>query len=508
MNCGRLAFIASLSTLLLPFGASQGLAQSDFESLEKEIREQRLQLEKQNRRLEELERMLREAKARAAGPGDDSKAQTPTLAEEEKKDLTGSADSTVLRAEPGDDSKAQPKTTQAEEEKKDRKGSTRSTVFREPENRYETLSDADFPKSVPLFGSDWRFSYGGYVKLDVITDFDGTGDPYQFTTATIPVPGASTSTPPGGYTKVHARESRFNFEVRNTDKDAPFTKLFFEFDFFDEGTTSPRWRHAYLQYGDLIVGQTWTTLSELRSLPFLVDFSYGDALYGGRASLVRWQHRVNDRFDWAVGLEDFNDKAIENPNALNGTARSWTPLFAARGTYDTGRALFTLGGALAQLRWDGNQGVADAQALQWSLVFGTRIYLGPDRKHFFVLNSSYGDGSAGNIISLAAGKVPGGVLGPDGSLHTLKAWSLVPALHFQLTPKLSTNLDYAWSQVESSSLREPDLMKGGTQWHVNLIYDLTKELRVGGEYMVGTRKNVNDASGQAKRLQFMMMYTF
>ena len=507
MNCDRLTSIASLSAVLLSFGASPCLAQSDFKSIEKEIQEQRRQLEKQSRRLEELERMLREAKAGAAGPGHDSKAQTPKLAEEEKKSPTGSTDASALRAAPGDDSKGQSKPKLAEEKKKDLERSASSTVLPEAGSRYEALNDVNFPASTPLFGSDWRFSFGGYVKLDFITDFSGTGDKYQFTTATIPVPGALNSPPPGGYTKVHMKETRFAFDLRKPKENDPFTRVFFEFDFFDESSDSLRLRHAYFQYGNLVAGQTWTTLSELRSLPFLVDFSYGDALYGGRAALVRWQQRVNDRFDWAVGLEDFN-LAIENPYALSGTARSWTPLLAARATYDIGRALFTLGGSLAQVRWNGDMGVANSQALQWALVFGTRIYLDRDRRSYFGLDSSYGNGTAPNIISLAEGNVPSGVLGPDGRLYILHAWNFAPAFHVQLTDKLSTNLAYAMAQVESSSLRAPDDMKGDTAWHFTLIYDLTKEFRLGGEYMFGTRENENGATGRANRMQFMMMYTF
>ena len=476
IGCGCLPQVAALSAFLLPFGASPCLAQSDLESLQKEIQQQRLQLEQQNRRLEELEHMLREAKASAAAPGDAAEAQS--------------------------------KTTLAEEEQNDLKRSARSSVLREPGNPYEKLSDDNFPKSVPLFGSDWRFSFGGYVKLDVITDFDGTGDHYQFTTATIPVEGASNSPQPGGYTQVHARESRFNLELRNTSENAPFTKVFFEMDFFDESSYSARLRHAYFQYGNLIAGQTWTTLTEMRSLPFLIDFAYGDALYGGRAAQVRWQKRVNDRFSWAVALEDYDNGAIENPGTLAGTARSWTPLLAARGTYDIGRALFTLGGSLAQLRWDGDNGVSDAQALQWAVVFATRFYLDSHRRHYFGLNSSFGEGSAANIISLAEGSVPGAVLGSDGSLDTLYAWNVAPALHFQLTQRLSSNLAYAWSHVESSSLRMPDEMEGGGAGHVNLVYDLTERLRFGAEYMIGTRQNVNGAEGHAQRMQFMAMYSF
>jgi hypothetical protein len=222
---------------------------------------------------------------------------------------------------------------------------------------------------------------------------------------------------------------------------------------------------------------------------------------------VRYQPKGSDRFDWAVALEDFNT-VIENPYDLTGTERSWTPQLAAKATYKTEGALFTLGGSLAQLRWARDMGMEDAHGLQWALSFGTRIYLDPEHKSYFGLDSSYGDGTAYNIISLAEGNVPGAVLRPDGQLETLAAWNIAPSFHIQLTDKLSTNLAYAWAQVESSSLRDPYEMEGDTAWHFNLVHDITEHLRVGGEYMYATRKNVNGDSGHANRVQFMVMYSF
>jgi hypothetical protein len=51
-------------------------------------------------------------------------------------------------------------------------------------------------------------------------------------------------------------------------------------------------------------------------------------------------------------------------------------------------------------------------------------------------------------------------------------------------------------------------MRGDTAWHVNLIYDFTKELRLGAEYMHGTRENVSGDTGHASRSQFMIMYNY
>jgi len=115
----------------------------------------------------------------------------------------------------------------------------------EREELYGSFSDNGFAKSVPMFGSDWRLSFGGYVKLDVLHDFDGTGDKYQFITPTIPVEGAP-GPEEGSYTTIHARESRYNFEVRNAREGLPFNKAFLEMDFYDESNTAPRLRHAYV----------------------------------------------------------------------------------------------------------------------------------------------------------------------------------------------------------------------------------------------------------------------
>jgi len=197
-------------------------AEDDLESLKKEIEEQRDELSEQTRKLEELEQRLDEATKKP------EQLTTPT-----------STDTPI----PAKDTKA-------------------ALPEREPivgvsqrEELYGPFSDIGFIKSVPMFGTDWRFSFGGYIKVDVLHDFDGTGDEYSFETPTIPVEGTP-GPQPGSYTKIHARETRFSFEVRNSREGLPFNKGFLEMDFFDEGNTAPRLRHAYLQWGNLLAGQT------------------------------------------------------------------------------------------------------------------------------------------------------------------------------------------------------------------------------------------------------------
>jgi len=86
------------------------------------------------------------------------------------------------------------------------------------DKRYLTgddLLDSSFPNSLPIPGSDNRFSIGGYVKLDFIQDLDYVGDPHEFSLATIPTDG-SPEAALDGRTTLHAKETRINFDFRRT----------------------------------------------------------------------------------------------------------------------------------------------------------------------------------------------------------------------------------------------------------------------------------------------------
>ena len=89
----------------------------------------------------------------------------------------------------------------------------------------QDLIDADFPQSMPLFGSKSRIAFGGYVKLDYIQDFDGGYDRFQYEIQNVPVEGDGRPDQ-SGYMNMHARESRFNVDFRSlTESGMPFEYL-------------------------------------------------------------------------------------------------------------------------------------------------------------------------------------------------------------------------------------------------------------------------------------------
>ena len=375
------------------------------------------------------------------------------------------------------------------------------------EGRSDPYLDKDFSKSTPLLGSPWRFSFGGYAKLDLIHDFSGTGNKRQFLLSQIPV---NDSPPEGSYSHMQVSETRFNFETRNSESPHE-NSLFLEFDFFDESNpSSVRLRHAYVRYGKLLAGQTWTLLSELRQLPLILDFAAGDSILGGRTQQLRWTNHSSDKtFGWAVALENFDDSGIYNPTNLSGEARSDFPRLASGFTKLWEWLEWSTGAAVTQVRFDGSDGVGDSTELAFTVTTAGRAYLDSSKGNWFGFGFGYQSGSITDVITFANAGTPNAAIDANGDLELAKGWNTQLGLHWIWTPTLSSNFSYAYAKItDVPDAFEPDWIRIGSSIHANLIYKYDDQLSVGAEVMHGVRENVSGSDGDAQRIQFSTFYYF
>lgn len=471
--------IIPVFALLVCFAGATAVAQStdDPEELLRQLAKERAQLEEQIKRLDELEKRLNAALA--------EEGATPEAAPTDEQETAIDASDDIVPE-------------QLQEEPNQSKDSHQVLTAAE-------LEDSDFLGSWPLFGTDYRMKVGGYFKLDALYDLDGTGDEYEFLIAQIPVDG-SPEAESSGYFNMFVRETRVNLDVRETGQDGPAKQFFLEVDFFDTSSFSPRLRHAYVIYGNLLVGQTWTTIAELSSLPFTIDFGAGDALFGTRTPQVRWQQNVNSSWSWAVGLEMLQDSGIYNPYNLGGSASPQLPVLAARVTHKRPNSVRTLAALVQQLHWDGEGIGPDANAAGWALIFGGRQNLGSSA-NFFTWNLAYGDGTPDTIMALT-GSDANANLTLDGRLVTRQGYSVALGLGHAWTDTLASNLALAWTDLENIGARAPDAIQSGGVGHLNLIWTPRNKLSTGIEFMWGKRENADGDDGSATRIQTMIKYFF
>ena len=73
----------------------------------------------------------------------------------------------------------------------------------------DTVHPGDFPNSILIAGTAVSAKVGGYIKGDLIHDFNAIGSTDNFVTLTIPTDGRD-----GENTRLHARQTRLNLDVR------------------------------------------------------------------------------------------------------------------------------------------------------------------------------------------------------------------------------------------------------------------------------------------------------
>lgn len=370
----------------------------------------------------------------------------------------------------------------------------------------DSLLTINFPGAWNMPGTDMYLKFGGYFRLDAIYDFTGAGSRSQLLLAQIPIEGTPEATA-GPFFNMHVRETRFNFDLRRRTDAGRSLKFYLEFDFFDESLKSgqPRLRHAFVKYGNLLIGQTWTNLSDLRIFPFIMDFSAGDALFGGRSIQVRYEKDFTSNWQYAFSLEMPELDGIYNPDDQAGEVMPVLPLFSARLSNNRDNGLLYIGGQAEQLRWYGRNQGPNKTALGWGIVFNGRQSITP--KLYTTWHASYNSGITSQII-IFTGSTQGAVLTPSGDLHLEDAITLAVGGGYQLVKRISVNLALAFMDQGKLDFRPDDTLENGYMGHANIIWTIDEHAMAGIEYAWGNAQNISNAKGNASRIQAMVKYAF
>ena len=378
----------------------------------------------------------------------------------------------------------------------------------------EELIDKSFPNSWPLFGSDVRMRIGGYIKADFIHDFDYVGDRYEFELGSIAVEG-SPDRELGGITTFHAKQTRINFDFRSkakwkNGKEFPM-QVFLELDWFfdsDAFRLNTRLRHAYGVIGRLLIGRTWTTSVDLATIPGTIDFSGGDALYGGRTTQIRWQDNFNETFTYAVALEDFAPQ-VDNVFNQEGEARPLWPNVAAMIKAKTKKgSTLQLGLDVFPVSWAGPESVPNTSNLGYSLALTSRVLVNTSAyTDAIVWGGGIGEGQGHRIIALTwDGKASGALSATD--LTNSPAWWAFAGFNHYWTKSLNSNFSTAWAGTTLASFQADETIQQAGSFHANLIWFPYSKVSTGIEYMWGVRENKNGVQGTASRIQFMAKFIF
>ncbi len=363
--------------------------------------------------------------------------------------------------------------------------------------------DDDFSKGLVIRGNGVAMKLSGLVKADFIYDFNPIGATDLFDVTTIEI-GAS----PRTNSRFHARQTKLSFDTRWDSGVGPL-RTFVEADFFFNqrqiadtgglGTDRFRLRHAFAEVGDLTVGQTWTTFSDMAASPATLDFEGQVASVTTRRAQIRWTRDIADS-GWSIALALEDPFAIiELPDGVSGETRTETPdgVFRLRWTRPLVQA--QLAGVVRELGFQPTgQTIVSDQA--WGLNFTQVMKLTRRTKFYSEVIYGQGIGSFRGLPDVAS--TPGG---PElAEIVGFVGW-MVGGTH-EWNSRLSSNLTYAENRIPRNVALGPDELDNTTYMAANLIYSPTDRYEFGIEYLYGLRENVSGASGVANRVQVAFIF--
>ena len=480
----RAFWIINVLVLSIGFcGTAGAQSQQTVKQLQQLIEQQQKQLEAQQRALEEQTRALRNLRNRV-----ETLTQEESAVEVKAEAAERLAEEAVRRAQEAkaEADRAHREALAVDVQKEEDLHRTEGKTFHIPETKtVVTLS--------------------GFIKADVIHDFDKIESPYKFAARRIVVNGSSDE--PSSRTTLTANASRF-VVASATPTDWGKLSTFFSFDAAKNSTSSDpdfRFRQGWGQLDDffwgggLRVGQAWSSWDDVPALPETMDFEGPNGSQQTRQGLVRWEREFQKKYTLWVG--------VENPNysIQNGKTKSAWPdtIVSLNWQGDWGHLKPAFIGR--QLQGDNDNGGDDDTAFGWGAQLAGDIKVPLlAKKDNFKFQAVYGAGIGSYNND---GGIDDAVF--DGSdLKAIKSFQGYGALQHWWTDSLRSNAVFGYVDVDTRNVQPSDTLERTMYFAGNLVWSPIDHMDIGAEYLWGQRDNKNGDVGTARRIQVSTKYLF
>lgn len=374
------------------------------------------------------------------------------------------------------------------------------------QQQLDQLKPTDGGKGFVVPGTNTALSINGYVKLDMIFDFDqDMGD-------TLFAAGLDTGNDESDTSfRAHARQSRLNISTA-TPTDVGTVKTTIEADFFGGGGNETfsnsrglRIRHAYGQLNGWLAGQTWSNFMHFTAYPATVDFDGPVGVSFIRQAQLRYTTPVGDgaalsfsaENSEATGFEDsrdnFPDLTAKYKWAGSGggiefavLARSLTSDSATGDDNAFGYGLMAAGSI----------NLTNATTLMAGAIFGDGV-----GRYIYTAQSN-------NDSTASRSGIGEAYIDSNGDLETVEAWGANVAITQQWTPKFKSGLGYGRVEGDQPSDLFPNSFETLQSVHFSNFYQVADPVTLGLEVSWADKELANGDSADNTRLQLAAQYSF
>ncbi len=337
-----------------------------------------------------------------------------------------------------------------------------------------------------------QFKIGGYVKFDLIHDFNPIASPDFFDVSKIPTNGSE-----GQNTNLIAKETRLYIDTRTPSKVGDI-RTYIEGDFYGSGGAF-RLRHAFIELGDnWLAGQTWSNFMDENIIPSSLDFEKPAAYVFARHTMLRYKHSLSEKAYISFAVEQ--PSANAQMPAQAGEFKNPLPDLTARYRITKDWGHLQLSAFAAKLVYRYNAGGKD-EVVQYGANLSGQFNL-IQKKDKLIYQVAYGPGIGRFRGGISAG------LDENGNLEALPEGGITLGYEHQWNQTFTSLVMYNQGWVDNSGNQPTTALQGADYFATNLLWHFTDRAFAGVEYLWGKREDNDGDVGIANRIQFSMKYTF
>ncbi len=361
--------------------------------------------------------------------------------------------------------------------------------------------------------ADTQFSFSGYIKADaLVTDYSdgalGSGSAGRdfYVPSLTPVGGNDE----GAQFDAHIRQSRFRITTNSPTSQGDSIKGVLELDFIVTGggdervsnSYTPRIRHAYLEYQDWLVGQTWSTFMDVSILPESLDFvGVPDGVIFNRQTMVRYSKGgfeiALENPESTISTDNLGAREVADDNAVPDLIGAYTV------KEDWGHV--KVAGMVRQLSYDNGVDVDEDEVGYGMSVTGKLNFAnGDDLRMSFNAGSGIGRYTAINAAT-------GVAVNPekDNQLEAIESYGYSIAYRHLWSDKARSSVMFAALEVDNPvALTGLQATKSTYSTRINYLYSPVSALTFGAEYAFAKREVESGLEGDMNRVQFSAKYAF
>ena len=379
--------------------------------------------------------------------------------------------------------------------------------------RNSNLDTSYQPSSKPTFVTEFaEVKISGFIQPVLYIDNNNVLNNDLFVTSEIP----TTKLTNEKFKRFHisANQSRLGFGFKFPTAKIN-TSALLEGDFLSSTkgvNTFFRLRHAYVSFGEFLVGQTWTNFGDIPGSPNTLDLEGPNSMPASRVPQIRWRRQLTKKWLLLVALEEPKGDYTPLDSASQVKAAFPELVIKPKLTFKNGYWSNSL--IYKPIIYTDKNYSFKKNLGGWGFTSSLTVRL-PDKNALNLFGAKkrainvfgiIGDGTQGSVNDF-------GGLGYEAfpkdstTLETLLYYGGYISYSFVFNKRWSSTYVYSYLHQEKPQLTDL-IFEQSHYFSANAVYAINKYFTVGGELLHGRKMNYDNTKGSASRLLLLMRLLF